>query len=323
MKNEVILIAIGKISDELIIDAAINNTEHKPIIKRVFRWKSLVAAILVVLLLAMPVSAETVNGYISNLLAPVYGYAQTEIIDKIGRPIGASCSADGYTLTADAFVGDRNNVAVVYTLTKDDGKAIPESVVFEDWETVLLGGMTGGGSLIIVRNEDDPSQIYLIESWHNKAPVIGRLVQASFSNLAMEDNSGNQLLAEGPWEVKYTLRYDDSSVSVPVNDFTVTDGSGKKIKIDKMQVSPLGLYLELTIFDPAWQEPPLRHFDVAVHLTDGTIIEMKGGGGGGGHQKGDKTMAASYSAFFEIPVDLGSVETIVICGTSYAVDLDD
>lgn len=34
----------------------------------------------------------------------------------------ASVTVNGYTLTADAVIGDRYNIANVYTLTRDDGQ---------------------------------------------------------------------------------------------------------------------------------------------------------------------------------------------------------
>ena len=74
--------AITEIQDEYILDA-----ETASMKQHYFRWKPVVAAFLVVILLALPVSAELVNGYVSNLLAPLYGGAQTEIVDKIGVPI--------------------------------------------------------------------------------------------------------------------------------------------------------------------------------------------------------------------------------------------
>ena len=117
--------AITEIHDEYILDA-----ENPTMRQNGFRWKPLVAAVLAIILLAIPVSAEVVNGYVSNLLAPLFGGAQTEIVDKIGKPIGATVTADGYTLTADAVIGDQYNVAIVYTLSRDDGQPIPEGTHF-------------------------------------------------------------------------------------------------------------------------------------------------------------------------------------------------
>ena len=64
--------AIGEIKSEYIEDA-----EFEPHIPRRPMLR-IAAAILAAVMLALPVSAEMVNGYISNLLAPLYGSAKTE-----------------------------------------------------------------------------------------------------------------------------------------------------------------------------------------------------------------------------------------------------
>lgn len=287
--------------------------------KHIFQWKALVAAVLAIALLAVPVSAEMTNGYVSNLLAPLFGGAQTKIVDKIGKPIGATTSTNGYTLTVEAVIGDRHNAAVVYTFAKDDGTPIPSNAHFADWDTVFLTGKNSGGSLSVFPNKDDPAKIHIIEFWHDNTPVIGRLVHASFSNLTFEDKSETKQIVSGPWEVKYTFRYEDSSQTVPVSNLSVTDKAGKQYKIKEINISPIGLYMDLTIIDPEWGAPHMQHFEASLLLSDGSLIEMEGGGGGGGHQKGDKTMEAYFSAIFKTPVDLNSIEAIVICGTPYAV----
>ena len=168
--------AITEIHDEYILDA-----ENATMRQNGFRWKPLVAAVLAIILLAIPVSAEVVNGYVSNLLAPLFGGAQTEIVDKIGKPIGATVTADGYTLTADAVIGDQYNVAIVYTLSRDDGQPIPEGAHFAEWDTDIIWGASGSGSLTQVKNEEDSSKLHFIESWSRESPLIGRYVSAYFN----------------------------------------------------------------------------------------------------------------------------------------------
>ena len=82
----------------------------------------------IALVLSIALTAEATNGTVSNLLAPIFGGAQTEIVDDIGVPIGASTSVNGYTLTVDAIIGDRYSVMIAYTLSRDDGQPIPENI---------------------------------------------------------------------------------------------------------------------------------------------------------------------------------------------------
>ena len=61
-----------------------------------------------------------------EVFSPLFGGApaQTEIIDKIGYPVGASDTDNGVTVTADAVMGDAYNAVIVYTISRDDGTAV-------------------------------------------------------------------------------------------------------------------------------------------------------------------------------------------------------
>ena len=52
------------------------------------------------------------------------GPAETEIIDRIGYPIGASATSNGVTITADAIMGDTYSYAIVYSIRRDDGSPL-------------------------------------------------------------------------------------------------------------------------------------------------------------------------------------------------------
>ena len=312
--------AITEIHDEYILDA--ENASKK---RQSFRWKPLVAAVLVIVLLAIPVSAEVVNGYVSNLLAPLFGGAQTEIVDKIGKPIGATVTADGYTLTADAVIGDQYNVAIVYTLSRDDGQPIPEGTHFAEWDTDIIWGASGGGSLTQVKNEEDPSKLHFIESWSRESPLVGRYVSAYFSELEIYNENGEDIpIADGPWELKYTLRYEDTSVNIPVNALKVTDTNGKNYQINKISISNVGLRLEGVIFDPQWRgEPPFGAFEVCVRTKDGTDTLLEDTNAGGGYSVGDKTAKFHFNAMFEIPFELKEIDALIICGTEHSVSISE
>ena len=109
MSNDVLVKAFGKINDDLIEDAYIEKASRKQFDFR--KWIAIAACFL--LIIGSAVAVDATSGAVSNLLAPLFGMTHTEIVDKIGVPIGASSSADGYTLTADAVIGDRSNMAVV------------------------------------------------------------------------------------------------------------------------------------------------------------------------------------------------------------------
>ena len=311
--------AITDIHDKYIIDA--ENAAKKP---NVIRWKPIAAAVLAAVLLTIPVSAELINGYVRNLLAPLFGNAQTEVVDKIGKPIGASSTADGYTLTADAVIGDQYNVAIVYTLSRDDGLPIPEGTCFDQLNTDIISGASGGGSLTFVKDKANPEKMHIIENWSRKSPVIGRYVTAYFSKLAIHNKNGEDIpIAEGPWEVSYTLRYEDTSIDIPVDNLHVMDSSGDNYQIYGILISNVGLHLDGVLLNPEWvQEPPFKDFEVSLKMKDETIIPLKDHNSGGNYAEKDKTADYYFNAFFEIPIDLNEVESLIICDNEYPLQLD-
>lgn len=195
------------------------------------------AAACLVLILGMAVTAEATTGSVSNLFAPLFGMAQTDLVDDIGVPVGVSASADGYTITAEAVIGDRYNIAVVYTLSRDDAQPLPEGLRI-DYEK--KAGGPGGGWTGWEKNEEDPSKIYFIESWSLGQAIRGRFWAASFSNLAIQGEGDEKtIIAEGPWELKFTLRYKDTSQKIPVNKLRVSDELGNDYQINQIWISPV------------------------------------------------------------------------------------
>lgn len=306
--------AITEIRDEYIIDA-----ENAPKKQNSARWKPLIAAVLAVVLLAIPVKAEAVNGYVSNLLAPLFGSAQTEIVDKIGKPIGASSTADGYTLTADAVIGDQYNVAIVYTLSRDDGLPIPDGIHFAERYTNIIWGASGAGSLTLEKDEEDHSKLHVIEHWSRKSPLIGRYVSACFSKLEIYNEDGEDIqIAEGPWELNYTLRYEDTSERIPINNLKVTDTDGDNYRIEELVISPVALRINGVVLDPQWrEEPPFGDFKVIVKTKDGACTLLADHSSGGSYSEGDKTAEFYFNAMFEIPLELNEIEALIICDVEY------
>ena len=69
------------------------------------RWKrSAVAAVAAVACLCVGAGAVGVTKLASDTFSPVFGSAETEIVDKIGHPIGASATAGGVTIDRKSVV---------------------------------------------------------------------------------------------------------------------------------------------------------------------------------------------------------------------------
>ena len=209
-------------------------------------------------LLTMTVGAELTAGSVSNLLAPLYGSAQTELVNSVGYPVDASVTVNGYTLTADAVIGDRYNIAVVYTLTREDGQPIPKSVSFSDHSNSYFSFNTGSGSWHYCKNQELPdNQLQIVEQWTSSDILpFFRNLHVTFEDLVVWDSETREssILAEGIWELSFTARYQDTTVNVPADDLTVTDSDGTEYQNDALRV--IGLQQADGLFSPAFVDSP-------------------------------------------------------------------
>ena len=312
MSKNQILDSLGRIDDEVIQNVNEARVARKPKLQ-VRRWAAFAACF--ALIISMALTAEATNGTVSNLLAPLFGGAQTEIVDKIGVPIGASASVNGYTLTMDAIIGDRYSVMVAYTLSRDDGQPISENIDFRS------RGFSGSGySTKIIINEDDPSNAQFHLRWRRNDPIIGRIVTATFTDLIIDDGENDVIHAEGTWEIKYTLRYPDSTEELPVKPFEVLDDGGRRFKVEGIMLSPLGIHLDLIFFAPDYEGGVFKDFTMSLVMKDGTEMLLNDGGGGGSWKEGDKKADVDYYAEFDIPIPREDIKEIIICGVTYELN---
>lgn len=292
--------------------------------------RAALAGAVIAALLAGAAGAEIASGEISNLLAPLYGGAQTELVDGIGVPVDASAAANGYTLTADAVIGDRYHMYVVYTFTRDDGEPIPQGAWFREWESAFLApgpfSSSGGGSLEILREGLPANQMRIVESISTAAPLLGRNYSVTFQDLVIykEGEDACEILAEGVWALSFALRYRDCTVKVPLNDAVFTDEDGGVYTLKQLQISPIGLYVKFIAPTPERMEPDYyagKGVQLSVLLADGTVVESRGGGSGGSWTSGDETYKAYLSQEFKVPVPLEDVDSLVVNGVEIPLDL--
>ena len=149
--------------------------------------RTVLAAACITAVLAVSAGASGVLKNAAEVFAPIFGgtAAQTEVIDKIGYPIGASATDNGVTISADAIMGDEYNAAIVFTFTRDDGTALlPEGV--ED-PMLLVGG----------------TQAYTVV-WDLGDVGIG--LMTIFNMLALVPLSGEALAALNDYEMRKKIK---------------------------------------------------------------------------------------------------------------------
>lgn len=232
--------------------------------------------------------------------------APTEIVDRIGRPVGASASADGITVTADAVIGDATNYAVVYTVSKDDGTsfgATPDEngrlpLVFAGSEGTSVFGETGAtGSSYFYDADPSDNAIQYVEqrsvTLFGGDSVIGRNASATFSELRfVSDIAGreSEVIASGPWSLRFAIAYEDTSIDLPAGQSFDLDGKGAVL--DAVSLSPVALVIDYTVDgevemeeqgDGRLSDQNARELDgfrpqASITLDDGTVLDASNSG---------------------------------------------
>lgn len=314
-------------------DHSLVNSRRRPI-KRVL---AVVCAAAVVLTVG---AGAVYTGLASDAFAAVFGTAHTEIIDQIGRPIGVSDTDHGVTITADAILGDRHNLNVVFTLTKDDGTAWnlsdTDNLLFEHSDLWLarLGG-SHGGAWFVDQDPSDAQLQYVIQTTidDEKGIPMGN-AKAELRDLYVYDmQSGQrQLLVSGKWILRFDVQYEDSSVSLLEMPIQVETSAGIAT-IDEILISSVGFRINGhydTLNEQTQQmidryqaesgkEPedsPFRrmmNLSVILNLKDGEIIDLGRNGGSANIQDQTFTLSGCYEN--EI-YDLSDIQSVTIQGVT-------
>ena len=191
--------------------------------RRPVRRIALIAAAAVLVLAVGTAGATGILRSAAEVFSPLFGGApaQTEIIDKIGYPVGASDTDNGVTVTADAVMGDAYNAVIVYTISRDDGtRLLPEDITGEmllvhgnGTDLSILGGSHGSSYFVV----EDPaaSSIQMVETVSADKPINDCTATGVFENLYKWDEEAGEAvpIIEGKWRLKFEMTYEDSSVT--------------------------------------------------------------------------------------------------------------
>ncbi len=307
----------------------------------VFRTALIAAAMAAVL--AVGSSAAGILPSPAEIFTPLFGgaAAQTEVIDKIGRPIGASDTDNGITITAEAIMGDQYNAVIVYTLTRDDGERfLPEGKGL-DATYLTMGGFGGaswvkggthGGSWFVDEDPED-NQIQLVETASSDTSMTKGTATAEFEDLCYWDAETEQSVAlyPGHWKFRFEVDYEDCSIRLGGGE-TFSQG-GLSFTIDEISVSPIAVRAAYTADEAVvWSDAPsgrqseedarqsqryLENVEILLTRTDGTVVDLSGSGGSIAPKDG-ATVCAKGRVFDEI-IPLEDMASVTVGGVVYEI----
>lgn len=253
-------------SDAATVQSNFNSTRRKPrIARRPVRTVARIAAVTAALVVFIGgVGTAMATGVLplpSDMLSDIFdgSASQTEIIDRIGRPVGARCSNNGVTVTADAIIGDKDMVTIAYTLTFDDPAALKK--LSEPGENGTIAGSVDGNvyvdgehggqgqSWLIDKNPNDSSIQYFAQFSVESPGLMGRTVRTHINSLVVP-RAGKELpeykeILTGPWDLKFQLNYEDTSVTIPAPKSV--NYNGTKATIQEATVSCVGVSVRYNI----------------------------------------------------------------------------
>ena len=310
----------------------------------VFRTALIAAAMAAVLVVGAGAAGILPNP--TEIFTPLFGgaAAQTEVIDKIGRPIGASDTDNGITITAEAIMGDQYNAVIVYTLTRDDGERfLPEGKGLD--ETYLMMGGYGGASWVkggahggswFVDEDPEDNQIQLVETASSNVAMTKGTANASFEDLQYWNAETEQaeLLYPGKWKLRFEVDYEDCSVRLGGGETVSQDGLN--FTIDEVSVSPIAVRAAYTADlavvwdsmassgrqsaeDARQAQRYLENIEILLTKTDGTVIDLSDSGGGITPDYEANVSHCTKGAVLDEIIPLEDMASISVGGVTYEI----
>ncbi len=300
-----------------------------------------VIAAAVAVLLAVGSSAAGILPAPIDVFAPLFGgsVAQTEVIDKIGHPIGASDTDHGITISADAIMGDQYNAVIVYTLTREDGERFLPADQNLNEASLMLGGFGGaswtrggshGGAWFVDQDPEDNCVQY-VETVTSDVPLTQGTATAEFWDIRLwnPETERDELLYEGKWKFRFDVNYEDCSLRLGGGETFSQDGLN--FTIDEVRVSPIAVKVDYTVdqelvspnTESGRESPEMRksgreflgNVEILLTKTDGTVLDLTASGGSL-HPEDGVTVCSKGEVLEEI-LPLEELESISVGGIVY------
>lgn len=342
-KREMSALRFTEEQKELLAKTAASAAQDRTVRKRrpVFR-AALIAAVMAVVLAAGSGAAGILPSPI-DVFAPLFGgaVAQTEVIDKIGHPIGASATDNGITISADAIMGDEYNAVIVYTISRDDGERFfPESRSL-DSSMLTMGGFGGAswakadsqGTSWFVDDDPEDNKIQMVETVSANAAITKGTARTEFWDLCYWNTDTQQMetLYPGKWKLRFEVDYEDCSFHLDGGETFSQDGLN--FTIDAISISPLAVKVDYTVdtevrwsgtesgrepsLDTATAREYLGNVKILLTKTDGTVVDLTTSGGR--IHREDGVARCARGQVFEELIPLEDMASISVGGVIYNI----
>lgn len=226
---------------------------------------------------------------VSGLFSKVFQISDRtkETVDKMGRAIGDSVTSNGITVTAEGVLKDSHHYAVIYSVSRADGKELSESADYQDKTfgfREIEDGTEASGSYFFSyhdKKKDSAIQIAYVISNVEKLPEV---LEIHLSDLLVFTCSETETIAKGSWKFRLSLPHNDSSILLAENKTVkMKSPAGEaELVLNEISVSPIGYSFKISRKND--KKISLQKFAKIVEsgewkleLKDGTFIDFYGG----------------------------------------------
>ncbi|MEG2000245.1 MAG: DUF4179 domain-containing protein [Evtepia sp.] len=307
--------------------------------RRPIRRMTLIAAAVVMLVAVGTAGATGAFKSAVESFSGLFGVAQTEIIEKIGRPIGASATDNGITITADAIIGDQYNACIIYTIARTDQepllpKGIPVNALQCSGSAGSSWGDEGGRHGSSYFRDDKPSDnaVQYVQTVSSDTPINKGTAKANFDDFSYWDEASDTLipLVSGHWKFRFDIAYEDSAITLGGGAQFQQDGM--TFTVDEITLSPIAVRVAYTVDSevqwshaPAGRQDPedsrqsaryLENVKILLTKTDGTVLDLNTGGS---ISTQDGSTACVKSTVLNTLIPLDQLESISVGGIVYSI----
>lgn len=260
--------------------------------------------------------------------------APTDVQDKVGRPVAASATSDGITISADAIMGDERNYVVIYSIRRTDGEALGKvgtdsrgTLTLDgryptaDFNQSVDGARGQGGGVYFYDADPSDNAIQMVTQMTTDINVIGATTRASFTGISTSDSSfgSTTTIATGTWSLKFKLNYQSDAIALsPAGTFVLAGTSGS---VQRVSVSPVGVSIDYTVNGteqaPAsgrWSPAYLDLGTITINMKDDTSFSIPCGAGSS--QEADGRTICQTGSFFDRIIDPSQVASVSFDGVT-------